>query len=98
MHFIIHCTDKPGSANLRAINRPAHVDFLKRHRNSIFVAGPTLTQDGEGMNGSLLIVDFPDRAAVKAFADADPYACVGLFESVVIKPWKMVFEPNDLPL
>lgn len=98
MHFIIHCTDKPDSANLRATNRPDHVDFLKRHRDSIFVAGPTLTRDGEGMNGSLLIVDFPDRAAVNAFAAADPYASAGLFESVVIKPWKMVFEPNSLPL
>jgi uncharacterized protein YciI len=60
MHFIIHCTDKPGSADLRATNRPAHVDFLKSHRDNIYVAGPTLTQDGEGRNGSLLIVDFPD--------------------------------------
>ena len=98
MYFIIHCTDKPDSANLRATNRPAHVDFLKKHRHSIFVAGPTLTQDGEGMSGSLLIVDFPNREGVNAFAAADPYASVGLFESVIIKPWKMVFEPNFLPL
>jgi uncharacterized protein YciI len=95
MYFIIHCTDKPSSANLRATNRPAHVDFLKRHRESIFVAGPTLSQDGEGMNGSLLIVDFPDQAGADAFATADPYASAGLFESVVIKPWKMVFEPKS---
>jgi uncharacterized protein YciI len=95
MYFIIHCTDKPSSANLRATNRPAHVNFLKRHRESIFVAGPTLSQDGEGMNGSLLIVDFPDRAGADAFAAADPYASAGLFESVVIKPWKMVFEPKS---
>jgi uncharacterized protein YciI len=95
MYFIIHCTDKPSSANLRATNRPAHVKFLKRYRESIFVAGPTLSQDGEGMNGSLLIVDFPDRAGADAFAAADPYASAGLFESVVIKPWKMVFEPKS---
>jgi uncharacterized protein YciI len=95
MHFIIHCTDKAGSADLRAANRPAHVDFLKSHRDNIYVAGPTLTQDGEGMNGSLLIVDFPDRAEADAFAAVDPYAIAGLFESVVIKPWKMVFEPQS---
>ena len=50
------------------------------------------------MNGSLLIVDFPDRAAVNAFVDADPYTSAGLFESVDIKRWKMVFEPNALSL
>ena len=98
MYFIIHCTDKPDSANIRTTNRPAHLDFVKRHRDSVFVAGPTLTQDGEGMNGSLMIVDFPDRAMVSAFAMADPYAKAGLFESVIIKPWKMVFEPNTLLL
>jgi hypothetical protein len=93
MHFIIHCTDKPGAAQLRANNRPAHVEYLKNNRASIFTAGPTLSDDGEGMNGSLLIVDFPDRTAVDAFAAADPYAQAGLFDNVIIKPWKLVFEP-----
>jgi uncharacterized protein len=95
MYFIIHCTDKPGADQVRADNRPAHVDFLKAHREAIYTAGPTLTDDGEGMNGSLLIVDLPDRAAVDAFAAADPYAQAGLFESVVVKPWKQVFEPQS---
>lgn len=95
MHFIIHCTDKPDSAHIRAENRPAHVDFLKSHRDNLYTAGPTLTDDGEGMTGSLLIVDFPDRAAAEGFAASDPYAQAGLFESVVIKPWKLVFEPQS---
>ncbi len=94
MHFIIHCTDKPGAAQVRADNRPAHVDFLKGHRANLYTAGPILDEDGAGMNGSLLIVDFPDRAAAEAFAAADPYALAGLFESVVIKPWKLVFGPQ----
>lgn len=94
MHFIIHCTDKPGHTQVRADNRPDHVEFLKAHRGSIFTAGPTLDDDGDGMNGSLLIADFPDAAAANAFAENDPYAKAGLFESVVIKPWKMVFAPE----
>lgn len=93
MHFIIHCTDKLGAAQVRADNRPAHVVFLKANRDNIYTAGPTLNDDGEVMNGSLLIVDLPDRAAVDAFAAADPYAQAGLFESVIIKPWKKVLEP-----
>lgn len=94
MYFIIHCTDKPDSTNLRDITRTAHINFIERHRDSIFVAGPTLTEDGEGMNGSLLVVDFPSLADANAFAASDPYAKAGLFESVIIKPWKMVFEPK----
>ena len=95
MHFIIHCTDKPDSTNLRSITRTAHIDFIERHRDSVFVAGPTLTEDGEGMNGSLLVVDFPSLADANAFAANDPYAKAGLFESVIIKPWKMVLEPKS---
>ena len=93
MHFIIYCTDKPDSTTIRSENRDAHLEFLKNNRTSLYTAGPTLSDDGESMNGSLLVVDFPDRAAVEAFAAADPYAKAGLFESVVIKPWKRVFEP-----
>ncbi len=95
MHFIIHCTDKPGGARIRADNRPAHIDFLKSHRDNLYTAGPTLEDDGQAMNGSLLIVDFPGRAAAEAFAAADPYAQAGLFESVVIKPWKLVIGPQS---
>jgi uncharacterized protein len=95
MHFIIHCTDKPDSTNLRSVTRKAHIDFIERHRDSIFVAGPTLNEDGEGMNGSLLVVDFPSLADANAFAASDPYAKAGLFESVIIKPWKMIFEPES---
>jgi len=94
MHFIIHCTDKTGNAQVRADNRADHVEFLKAHRGNILTAGPTLDDDGDGMNGSLLIVDFPDRAAVDTFASSDPYAKAGLFDSVIIKPWKMVFAPE----
>ena len=46
------------------------------------------------MNGSLLVVDFPSLADANAFAANDPYAKAGLFESVIIKPWKIVFEPK----
>ena len=95
MHFILFCTDKPDSTSIRAENRDAHIDFLKRHRANIYTAGPTLSEDGESMNGSLLIVDFPDRTAVETFAAEDPYAQAGLFESVVIKPWKLVFGPDQ---
>jgi uncharacterized protein len=95
MQFIIHCTDKPDSLPLRLDTRPAHVDFLNAHRDNLYIAGPTFEDDGESPNGSLLIVDFPDRAAVETFAAADPYVQVDLFESVVIKPWKMTFEPQS---
>jgi uncharacterized protein YciI len=94
MLFAFICTDKPGHQDVRIANRPAHVDFLKANADKMFAAGPLQTDDGEGMTGSILIFDFPDRAAAEAFAAEDPYAKADLFESVVIKRWKKVF-PAD---
>lgn len=91
MLFAIFCTDKPDSAAIRTANRPAHLDYLKSMLDRIVVAGPTQSDDGQSMNGSLLVMDFDDLAGAQAFADNDPYFTAGLFESVVIRPWKKVF-------
>ncbi len=90
MLFMIHCVDKDGAQDLRAANREAHLTYLKGFADKIFAAGPLLREDGEGMAGSLLLMEFPDRAAVEAFAREDPYAKSGVFQSVEIKAWKKV--------
>jgi hypothetical protein len=41
------------------------------------------------MVGSLLIMDFADRAAAEAFAADDPYRKAGVFEGVDILPWRV---------
>ncbi len=94
MHFVIQCLDKADHAHVRADNRPAHVDYLKAHADKIVAAGPLLSDDGEGMVGSALILAFNDRAEAESWAAADPYAKAGLFQSVDIRPWKKVF-PAD---
>lgn len=94
MHFVIICRDKPDHQQVRADNRPDHVAYLKEHAAKIVAAGPTTTEDGEGMNGSVLIMEFADRAEAEAWAAGDPYAKAGLFESTDIRPWRKVF-PAD---
>ena len=95
MHFIIFCTDKPNCLSIRIANRPAHVKYLENHIENVLVAGPTLGHKTGEMNGSMLIVDFPGLSEAQTFAEDDPYAVAGLFESVVVKPWKMVIEPQN---
>ncbi len=90
MLFFIYCIDKPDSADLRAATRPKHLDYIKGFEADIVTVGPTLTDDGEGMDGSVLLMDFPDRAAAKAFTANDPYNQAGLFASVTVKRWKKV--------
>jgi hypothetical protein len=90
MPYIVHCTDKPGHQDIRIANRAAHLDHLKSILDKVLIAGPTLTEDGQGMTGSLLVLDFATKAETEAFCAKDPYALAGLFESVVILPYKKV--------
>ena len=92
MHFVITCKDKPGQPKLRQANRPDHLDYLAGQEGRIVAAGPTL--DGNAPNGSVLIMEFDDLEAGQAFADGDPYAKAGVFESVSVTPWKKVFPKN----
>ena len=88
-YFAIHCIDKPDSFDLRMATRPAHLAHLKSLDREVLVAGPLLRPDGRAM-GSLLIIDFDDRDAAIAFANADPYHQAGLFESRSVTNWHKV--------
>ena len=91
MHFVFRCLDRPDAAEVRRANRDAHLAHLATVEPQILAAGPLLADDQASMVGSLLVIDFPDRAAAEAFAAADPYAKAGLFESVSITAWKRVY-------
>ncbi len=90
MLFVMICTDKPEHLSVRQQNRPAHLAYLSQFEDTLFAAGPTFAADGTTMNGSVLILDFPDLSKAEAFAAGDPYAKAGLFASVEIRPWKKV--------
>ncbi len=90
MYFAIYCVDKPDQGQVRADNRQAHLDYLNAHKDQVHVAGPLISDDGGTMLGSLLIMEFEDKAAAEAFAEADPYKKAGLFQFVDIHTWKKV--------
>lgn len=86
MLFALICTDKPGAEQTRLANREAHLAYLDE--SPVVFAGPFTDDSGAQMNGSLIVLDFPDRAAVEAWSANDPYAKAGLFSSVEIRAWK----------
>jgi hypothetical protein len=90
MQFAIVCLDKPDHGHLRAENRPAHIDYLNANLEHMLLAGPFLSEDGERPVGSLLIMEFDEQGQAQAFAEGDPYAQAGLFESVTIRPFRKV--------
>ncbi|NOD31675.1 YciI family protein [Ruegeria atlantica] len=79
--------DKPGALQTRLDNRSAHLAYIEE-TGVVSQAGPLLNSDA--MIGSLIILDVEDLAAAQSWADGDPYAKAGLFQSVELIPWKKV--------
>src|SRR4051812_3223392 len=90
MHFVVTRRDKPNSLELRLSERPRHLIYLETVLGRIVFGGALLGQDGK-QNGSVLMIDVPDRAAATAFAAADPYVEAGLFAATTIQPFRPVF-------
>ena len=80
--------DKPQSLDIRQANRAAHLDYIEA-TGVVSMAGPFLDENGS-MTGSLVILDVADMDAARSWAENDPYAKAGLFETVVLSEWKKV--------
>ncbi len=88
MRIALICQDKPGHLETRLANRAAHLDHINTS-GVVEMAGPFLNAEGQ-MTGSLLVLNVETLAQAQAWADADPYAKAGLFDSVTITEWKKV--------
>ncbi len=88
MRVALICKDKPGHLPVRVENRSAHLAHIQTS-GVVEMAGPFLDGDGQ-MCGSLVILEVADLSAARDWADNDPYAKAGLFESVQIQEWKKV--------
>jgi uncharacterized protein YciI len=95
MLFALIFTDKPGSLDLRLATRAQHLAYLETYAERIIQAGPLLGPEGRPVGG-LMIIRAEDRAAAEGFAEADPFSRAGLFESVVIRPYREVFRDGGL--
>jgi uncharacterized protein YciI len=87
MLFALICTDKPDSLAIRMERRPEHIGYLKSLGAALIFAGPFLKEDGKTMCGSLVVIEAPSMEAARQIAAGDPFARIGLFESVEIRPW-----------
>ena len=90
MKYVLICEDKKDSLDVRLGNRDKHLAYLGELADRVRLAGPMLSDDGESMVGSMLIIEADSAAEIQAIADADPYALAGLFEKVTIRPFRQV--------
>lgn len=97
MWYMIYSEDIENSLELRKQARPAHLARLQEltDQGRLLIAGPCPAIDCEdpgeaGFTGSLVVADFEDLAQAQAWADADPYIDAGIYQKVIVKPYKKV--------
>ena len=97
MWYAVIGTDVPDSLALRAAARPAHLARLERLRDAgrLLLAGPFPSIDADepgpaGYAGSLIVAEFEDLAAARAWAEADPYQAAGVYARVEVRPFRRV--------
>jgi uncharacterized protein YciI len=86
MLFVITAIDKEGSLSLRLATREAHFAYVKE-TGAVRLGGPFLDAQGE-MAGSMIVLEAADLASARVWAQNDPYAKAGLFESLDVRSWK----------
>lgn len=97
MYYAIISEDVADSLPLRQQARPDHIARLEslKAEGRLFAAGPHPALDtpepgAAGFSGSLVIAEFDSLEAAQAWADADPYLAAGVYDRVVVKPYKIV--------
>ena len=87
MIFALHLIDRPDCAELRQRVRPEHKTYLAAVADRIAFAGPLTQDDGRTMLGSLLVIDFEDRAAAERWMAEEPFTKAGLYETASVLPF-----------
>lgn len=97
MWYAIVSEDVENSLEKRKSARPAHLERLEtlKAEGRLLVAGPFPAIDSEnpgdaGFTGSLVIAEFDSLEAAQEWANADPYLEAGVYQSVMVKPYKKV--------
>ena len=84
MIFAIFLMDRPGTEELRIQVRPVHREYLAKASDRMAFAGPLTSDDGQQIVGSLLVMDFPNRADANAWLANEPFNKAGVYEKPVI--------------
>ena len=97
MLYAIISQDVANSGPLRAKARPEHLARLEQLRDDgrLIIAGPCPAIDSPnpgpaGFTGSIVIADFESLDDAEQWADEDPFAKGGVYQSVTVKPFKHV--------
>ncbi|SUA36747.1 YCII domain protein [Neisseria zoodegmatis] len=94
-YFMFLATDAEGAHEARLEARPAHLKRLEalQSEGRLLTAGPNpLPDNPDQVSGSLIIAQFASLDDAQTWAEQDPYVDAGVYEEILIKPFKAVFK------
>ena len=89
MQFIITAHDGENMLDRRMTVRPRHLEGMAKLGKHIILAGGLLNDEGK-MKGSVLILDFEDRAALDDYLKNEPYVVERVWEKIEIEAMNVV--------
>ena len=87
MLYAFVLSDRADGAAVREREMSAHRTYLAGVAERMAFAGPLLGEDGAAV-GSLLVIDFPDLAAARAWLAAEPFTRAGLYASTQVTAFR----------
>jgi uncharacterized protein YciI len=84
MHFVIHCLDRPGSAEIRRTQFEDHKAYIAAAPVKVVISGPLVGDDGVTPLGSFFLVEADNLRQVEDLNRNDPFGKAGLWAQVSI--------------
>ena len=89
MQFIITAHDGEGMLARRLEVRPQHLENMGKIKGKVLCAGGLLDEEGK-MKGSVLVLEFPDRASLDEYLESEPYIREKVWEKVEVETMNVV--------
>lgn len=89
MQFIVKAYDGANMLEKRMEVRPRHLEGMQKLGKHVICAGGLLDDVGK-MKGSVLILDFADRAELDAYLDNEPYVMEHVWEKIEVEALNVV--------
>ena len=95
MQYLIKAYDGNNAQKKRLAVRPKHLENIAKVMEHVICAGGLLDENGR-MVGSVLVMDFDDRAQLDAYLHSEPYLIEKVWETVEIEPMNVVILNGEM--
>ncbi len=89
MQFIVKAYDGEGMLDKRMEVRPRHLDGIERIKEHVICAGGLLDDEGK-MKGSVLIMEYENRAQLDEYLANEPYVQENVWQKIEVERMNVV--------